>query len=116
MTLWPSRPSSSIGTPILDGGDPLELAKFINIEEHPYWSGTDAIIEGFDNHAWGFWFGGSAGTTIDPGAQTINGKNNIGTYAWAVRDVSTVPIPAAVWLFGSGLLGLVGITRRKTVS
>jgi len=27
--------------------------------------------------------------------------------------VSTVPIPAAAWLFGSGLLGLVGIARRK---
>jgi hypothetical protein len=24
-----------------------------------------------------------------------------------------VPIPSAVWLFGSGLLGLVGISRRK---
>jgi len=24
-----------------------------------------------------------------------------------------VPIPAAIWLFGSGLLGLVGISRRK---
>ena len=28
-------------------------------------------------------------------------------------SVSTVPIPAAVWLFGSGLLGLVGMARRK---
>jgi hypothetical protein len=27
-----------------------------------------------------------------------------------------VPVPAAVWLFGSGLLGLVGIARRKRVS
>ena len=26
---------------------------------------------------------------------------------------SAVPLPAAVWLFGSGLLGLVGIARRK---
>jgi hypothetical protein len=26
---------------------------------------------------------------------------------------SVVPIPAAVWLFGSGLLGLVGVARRK---
>jgi len=26
---------------------------------------------------------------------------------------SPVPIPPAVWLFGSGLLGLVGIARRK---
>ena len=27
--------------------------------------------------------------------------------------VSAVPVPAAVWLFGSGLLGLVGIARRR---
>ena len=27
--------------------------------------------------------------------------------------VSAVPVPAAVWLFGSGLLGLVGVARRK---
>jgi hypothetical protein len=26
---------------------------------------------------------------------------------------ATVPIPAAIWLFGSGLLGLVGVSRRK---
>ena len=26
---------------------------------------------------------------------------------------SPVPIPAAAWLFGSGLLGLIGISRRK---
>lgn len=28
-------------------------------------------------------------------------------------DVSAVPVPAAVWLFGSGLLGLIGAARRK---
>jgi len=28
--------------------------------------------------------------------------------------VSAVPIPAAVWLFGSGLIGLVGLARRKS--
>jgi hypothetical protein len=27
-------------------------------------------------------------------------------------EVSSVPVPAAFWLFGSGLLGLVGVTRR----
>jgi hypothetical protein len=27
--------------------------------------------------------------------------------------VRVVPIPAAVWLFGSGLIGLIGIARRK---
>ena len=28
---------------------------------------------------------------------------------------TVVPVPAAVWLFGSGLLGLVGVARRKAV-
>jgi len=28
-------------------------------------------------------------------------------------SASAVPVPAAVWLFGSGLLGLVSIARRK---
>ena len=28
-------------------------------------------------------------------------------------QVEVVPVPAAVWLFGSGLLGLIGIARRK---
>lgn len=30
-----------------------------------------------------------------------------------VYTKTVVPVPAAVWLFGSGLLGLVGIARRK---
>jgi hypothetical protein len=36
--------------------------------------------------------------------------------ALAVRsgDVSAVPVPSAVWLFGSGLLGLLGLKKRKT--
>ena len=34
----------------------------------------------------------------------------------AVGAISTtiVPIPASVWLFGSGLLGLIGMARRKS--
>lgn len=28
-------------------------------------------------------------------------------------DFTVVPVPAAVWLFGSGLLGLIGVARRK---
>ncbi len=35
-----------------------------------------------------------------------------------VTTISTpaVPVPAAAWLFGSGLLGLVGVVRRKRVA
>ncbi len=30
-----------------------------------------------------------------------------------LTKVSSVPVPAAVWLFGSALLGLIGFTKRK---
>jgi len=40
-----------------------------------------------------------------------------GTVQWHLSGsgayTAPVPIPAAVWLFGSGLLGLLGIARRK---
>lgn len=29
-------------------------------------------------------------------------------------DVSPIPVPAAVWLFGAGLMGLAGVARRRT--
>jgi hypothetical protein len=33
-------------------------------------------------------------------------------YTWTF-EVAAVPIPAAAWLFGSGLLSLIGVARRK---
>jgi len=63
------------------------------------------------------------------GTSTLNSTTfaNIGltpgTYEWTwgsgasadsyTLNVGAVPIPAAAWLFGSGLLGLVGVARRK---
>jgi len=38
---------------------------------------------------------------------------NLPINALLYREVSAVPVPAAVWLFGSGLIGLVGMARRK---
>ncbi len=31
-------------------------------------------------------------------------------------EISAVPIPAAVWLFGSALLGMLGVSRKRTLS
>ena len=44
-------------------------------------------------------------TAANPGGE-IRGQVLRGTF-------NPIPIPAAVWLFGSGLLGLIGIAKRK---
>ena len=41
--------------------------------------------------------------------------NSDGPLIVANLKFSPVPVPAAVWLFGSGLIGLIGIARRKKV-
>ncbi len=53
-----------------------------------------------------------SGGTIGSAWGSFAGANYFET--WNVNIVSAVPVPAAVWLFGSGLLGLLGIARRKT--
>jgi len=40
------------------------------------------------------------------------GGNRISGNTLAV-DLAPIPVPAAVWLFGSGLLGLAGVARRR---
>lgn len=45
---------------------------------------------------------------ITPGSANIAGSGDCST-----SGVSPVPVPAAAWLFGSGIIGLVGLARRK---
>jgi hypothetical protein len=77
-----------------------------NLQSSGYWSGTNySPNPGFE---WLF--------------STFNGQQSFGQglqlNAWAVRpgDVSAVPLPAAFWLFGSGLMGLLGLRRRGNIS
>ena len=33
-----------------------------------------------------------------------------------ITQAQVIPVPAAVWLFGSGLVGLIGVARRKNIA
>ena len=73
-----------------------------------YWSGTEDF--GDTDLAMGF--------DLGIGYQSRSHKIFDSWYAWGVQsgdvaNASVVPVPAAVWLFGSGLIGLVGFARRK---
>jgi hypothetical protein len=56
---------------------------------------------------------------LDPGnvimwKDEFNYSDNAPVYGVAiVRDVSPVPLPAAAWLFGSAVIGLMGVARRQ---
>ena len=57
----------------------------------------------------------SGGVTLQLGATNGDGSPTTMFYdnISIMADVNPVPVPAAVWLFGSGLLGLVGVARRR---
>jgi hypothetical protein len=96
-----ANPSSCVLQP---GWGLTNTGPFFDVQLAIYWSGTE-----FDSgNAWFF--------QINHGGIQDNGNKNGSGYGWAVRsgDVpAVVPVPAAVWLFGSGLIGLLSIARRK---
>jgi hypothetical protein len=81
-----------------------------DLQNWAYWSDIDFSPSPID--AWAF------ATYL--GIQVNQNKIINQYYAWAVRPgdvtVSSVPVPAAFWLFGSGLIALASFTRRKNKS
>ena len=84
---------------------------FINIVdthgETWYWSGTNESVYG----AWHFNLAGD-------GRQDCHGGISIPLNGLAVHsgNITTVPIPGALWLLGSGLIGLISLKHDKISS
>ena len=82
--------SNSSGAIALTGSDWFTLA--ISTDGGTTWS-SDTGVDYLENNTYNVYF--TDGSVLE-------------------IDVRVVPVPAAVWLFGSGLLGLVGVARRKS--
>jgi hypothetical protein len=94
-------------------------------------SSTSALEQGSENLLFGYlandWSVPGTLVSTAPTDTTVFDPNAIGEYQFYIEvnggglsaiesvaiEVQVVPIPPAVWLFGSGLIGLVGIARRK---
>lgn len=82
-----------------------QSVSFLNVQNHVYWAAEAYVPNPLNiwhfNAAYGLNYGYR--NTYNP------------AYAWAVHDgdVAAVPVPAAAWLFGSSLLGLAGVARRR---
>lgn len=85
-------------------GAVLNKGPFSNYQGGQYWTSTDRPGTSF---AWLY--------NVSGGGQYPYAGKLANASAWAVKsgDVSAVPVPAAVWLFGSGLISLAGLARRK---
>jgi len=100
-----------------------ELQLFVVEDENPsdIWVATDAngdgVAEIVDLFAsLGVSGSEATGFIVDPrGGYLVNIQHPGSTNdaLWSITRASAVPVPAAAWLFGSGLLALLGISRRK---
>jgi len=57
----------------------------------------------------------SRSVTTGKGGNIVTTNHTLyATWQATALPLTPVPVPAAIWLFGSGLLGLAGIARRKS--
>lgn len=95
---------------------------FLETMDVNYAGGVDPFLE-FQNGVLSsinlLFTSGTNGATADfTSSGILFGSGSVFSGLWDTNSFSTtvVPVPAAVWLFGSGLLGLVGVARRKRAS
>lgn len=84
-----------------------------------FWDGSSLNPLTYVTDSSGSYFQGSGplnpGTDYYVQVSGVTSGTQGGLYQFSYAMTSPVPVPAAVWLFGSGLLGLMAIARRKSV-
>jgi len=103
-TVWWSN--SFAGYPFLLRADGIRVVDALDMSLYNDYCGIPGAICDTE----GNFIGADAsapGSAFNANGELINLEGTV------VQNLSAVPVPAAVWLFGSGLIGLIGIARRK---
>lgn len=61
----------------------------------------------------GFYYVSGVGPTGEVGGYVQNNDTGLWSHTENLINVSAVPVPGAVWLFASALVGFIGTARRK---
>ena len=78
-----------------------------------YWDGSE-IYNFFNASAFGYTQYSFVEQATTSSTELSMGFRNVPNFFFLDDvDVSPVPIPGAVWLFGSGIVGLIGLKRRR---
>lgn len=72
---------------------------------------SDALVA--INSASGLFALGGTLTSISGGSDQVVFSSTSDVGLTRELQLTTVPVPAAIWLFGTGLIGLIGVARRK---
>ena len=105
-----------------------QYAQYDNLSYFATFGGGHDIFGGMNyigyrnGYSYDSMYGGDQGFSYHKGTTDLFGGTSVGINQFTVNGLesyifsaaSPVPVPAAAWLFGSGLLGLFGFLRRKT--
>lgn len=99
---------SSVDVIFSDGTSTETVASWGSLAE----TGGSAPVNLVDQAAMGIDFGGLDSSAITEVRFVVNGVSNLNSIIDNI-ETSAVPLPAAVYFFGTALAGLVGISRRR---
>ena len=126
--MMPPRPNSTInsnsgGANSIEGTNPATSGvwDFTNTSGTAYWDGagiSNGNLQSVTEKLYYVTGGGTVGSKVTtPALEATASLSQSGLTLTGTGSGGggggTVPLPAAVWLLGSGLLGLAGVARRK---
>ncbi len=82
---------------------PLSLDEYLNLGYGQTFRFFQSVEEDYNND----WPGSGSWITLDGGVRYEG--------AGTISNISVVPVPAAVWLFGTGILGLLTFVRGRRI-